>query len=377
MTSRHIENPYLLLTPGPLSTTRSVKEVMLRDWCTWDDDYNQGVVQVIRRTLVGLATRAKGYTSVLMQGSGTFAVEALVGTAIARDDKLLVLANGAYGRRVARIAQVLAIDHAVIDSGERDPLDPDQVDKALAEDPAITHVAMVHGETSTGMLNPIATVGDVVRRRGRIFIVDAMSTFGAIPIDAEALGLSAVIASANKCLEGVPGMGFAVIDSNDLAAAGGNATSLSLDLHDQWQNFEKTGQWRFTPPTHVLAALAQAIQEHGEEGGIAGRGHRYADNCRILRDGMEEMGFVPLLSDDLQAPVIVTYHAPSDENYDFGAFYDGLHAKGFAIYPGKITKIDSFRIGCIGRIDGDDIRRALAAISETLAEQNIVKRGPK
>ena len=135
MTSRHIENPYLLLTPGPLSTTRSVKEVMLRDWCTWDDDYNQGVVQVIRRTLVGLATRAKGYTSVLMQGSGTFAVEALVGTAIARDDKLLVLANGAYGRRVARIAQVLAIDHAVIDSGERDPLDPDQVDKALPRIP--------------------------------------------------------------------------------------------------------------------------------------------------------------------------------------------------------------------------------------------------
>jgi 2-aminoethylphosphonate-pyruvate transaminase len=372
-------NEPLLLTPGPLTTSKTVKQAMLRDWGSRDGDFIQltrGVCDALTR-IAGADPASGRYACVPIQGSGTFAVEAVVDTMVPRDGRLLVLVNGAYGRRIRDICAYINRDCEILECAEDEPTPVDRLADTLNGDASITHVAAFHCETTSGILNPLEDIARVVAGAGRKLIVDAMSTFGAIPIDAEALGLSAVIASANKCLEGVPGMGFAVIDSNDLAAAAGNATSLSLDLHDQWQNFEKTGQWRFTPPTHVLAALAQAIQEHGEEGGIAGRGRRYADNCRILRDGMEEMGFVPLLSDDLQAPVIVTYHAPSDENYDFGAFYDGLHAKGFAIYPGKITKIDSFRIGCIGRIDGDDIRRALAAISETLAEQNIVKRGPK
>ena len=226
-----VTNPYLLLTPGPLSTSMSVKEVMLRDWCTWDDDYNRGVVQVIRSKLVELATRADGYTSVLMQGSGTFVVEAMLGTAIARDGKLLALSNGAYGQRIARIAEVLAIDHVVIDSGELDPPDPHQVDKALAEDPAITHVAIVHGETATGMLNPIAAVGEVVRRRDRVFIVDAMSTFGGIPLDLDEIGIDFLVSSANKCVQGVPGFGFVLAREGALAECEGRARSLSLDVY--------------------------------------------------------------------------------------------------------------------------------------------------
>lgn len=368
MTSRHIENPYLLLTPGPLSTTRSVKEVMLRDWCTWDDDYNQGVVQVIRRTLVGLATRAKGYTSVLMQGSGTFAIEALVGTAIARDDKLLVLANGAYGRRVARIAQVLAIDHAVIDSGERDPPDPDQVDKALAEDPAITHVAMVHGETSTGMLNPIATVGEVVRRRGRIFIVDAMSTFGGIPFDLDELGIDFLVSSANKCIQGVPGFGFVLARQHTLAACEGRARSLSLDLFDQWRAMEEgAGKWRFTSPTHTVRAFAQALVELEEEGGVAKRGERYRENHRVLVDGMERLGFRCFLREAHRSPIITTFHDPDSSTYVFTRFYADLKRKGFVIYPGKVTEANTFRIGTIGHVYPNDIRSLIAAIEDSVS----------
>jgi 2-aminoethylphosphonate-pyruvate transaminase len=371
-------NEPLLLTPGPLTTSKTVKEAMLRDWGSRDGDFielTRGVCEALTR-IAGADPASGTYACIPVQGSGTFAVEATIDTMVPRDGRLLVLVNGAYGRRIQEICAYINRDCAVLECAEDAPTPVDQLAEKLAHDASITHVAAFHCETTSGILNPLAKIARAVTGAGRKLIVDAMSTFGAMPIDAEALGLSAVIASANKCLEGVPGMGFAVLKTDDLAAAKGNATSLSLDLHAQWKNFKDTGQWRFTPPTHVLAALAQAISEHEDEGGIAGRGARYADNCRILRDGMAAMGFEALLSDNLQAPTIVTYHAPSDENYDFGAFYDALHAKGFAIYPGKIAKIDSFRIGCIGHINGNDIRRALSAIAEILAEQNILQCGP-
>jgi 2-aminoethylphosphonate-pyruvate transaminase len=368
----------LLLTPGPLTTSKTVKQAMLRDWGSRDRDFIE-LTRVVCDELTRIAgadPKSGRFACVPIQGSGTFAVEAVVDTLVPRNGRLLILVNGAYGRRIQKICAYINRDCEILECAEDEPTPVDRLAGILDGDASISHVAAFHCETTSGILNPLEDIAGVVAGAGRKLIVDAMSTFGAIEIDAERLGLSAVIASANKCLEGVPGMGFAVINADDLAGAAGNATSLSLDLHDQWQNFQETGQWRFTPPTHVLAALAQAIREHDEEGGIAGRGARYADNCRILRDGMAAMGFQPLLTEEVQAPIIVTYHAPMDDNYDFGAFYDALHAKGFAIYPGKITKADSFRIGCIGRIDGDDIRQALAAISETIAEQNIVNRGP-
>ena len=370
-------NEPLLLTPGPLTTSRSVKEAMLRDWGSRDGEFIQltkGVCEALTR-IAGADACAGTYTCVPIQGSGTFASEAVIDTMVPRGGRLLVLVNGAYGKRVQEICTYTGRDCVVLEWPEEVPVSPSQVADALAGDSAITHVVAFHCETTSGILNPLNEIADAVRVAGRKLVVDAMSTFGAIEINAEALGLTGVIASSNKCLEGVPGMGFAILNLADLEGAAGNATSLSLDLHDQWRNLQKAGQWRFTPPTHVLAALDQAIKEHAEEGGIKGRGRRYTDNCRILRDGMAELGFEPLLDDDLQAPVIVTYHAPADENYDFGAFYDALHTKGFAIYPGKIAKAASFRIGCIGRIYGDDIRRALGAIAETLDEQNITIRG--
>ncbi|MBT4670728.1 MAG: 2-aminoethylphosphonate--pyruvate transaminase [Rhodospirillaceae bacterium] len=370
-------NEPLLLTPGPLTTSKSVKEAMLRDWGSRDGDFielTRGVCESLVR-IAGADPASGAYACVPIQGSGTFAVEATIDTMVPRNGRLLILINGAYGRRVQEICAYINRDCEILECAEDAPTPVDRLAEVLAADASITHVAAFHCETTSGILNPLPKIAQVVTAAGRKLIVDAMSTFGALPINAEALGLSGVIASANKCLEGVPGMGFAVLKTDDLADAKGNATSLSLDLHAQWQNFQNTSQWRFTPPTHVLAALAQAITEHEGEGGIAGRGRRYADNCRILRDGMAAMGFEALLPNDLQAPTIVTYHAPADPNYDFGAFYDALHAKGFAIYPGKIAKTNSFRIGCIGHIDGDDIRRALAAIAEILDEQNIVSRG--
>jgi 2-aminoethylphosphonate-pyruvate transaminase len=362
-----IENPYLLLTPGPLSTTLSVKEVMLRDWCTWDDDYNQGVVQVIRGKLVQLATRAEGYTSVLMQGSGTFVVEALVGTAIAAGGKLLVLSNGAYGQRIAQIARVLAIDHTVIDSGELDPPDPHNVDKALAADPAITHVAMVHGETATGMLNPLAAVGEVVRRRDCVFIVDAMSTFGGIPLDLDEIGIDFLVSSANKCIQGVPGFGFVLARESALAECAGRARSLALDLYDQWRVMEEgSGKWRYTSPTHTVRAFAQALIELEQEGGVEKRHERYRENHRVLVEGMKRLGFRCFLSESNQSPIITAFHDPEETTYEFKRFYADLKKKGFVIYPGKVTEDETFRIGTIGHVFPSDIRSLIAAIEESI-----------
>ena len=235
-----MENPYVLLTPGPLSTSKTVKEAMMRDWCTWDDDYNVGIVQKIRRKLVELATTSAGYTSVLMQGSGTFSVEATLGTVVPNDGRLLVLANGAYGKRLAQIAARLQIDHLVEESGETAPPDPATVEMALKKDPKISHVVMVHCETTTGMLNPIEAVGDVVKRYQRIFIVDAMSTFGGMPMDIAALGIDFIISSANKCIQGVPGFGFVICRRERLEACEGQARSLSLDLFDQWRTMNRS-----------------------------------------------------------------------------------------------------------------------------------------
>ena len=362
-----VENPYLLLTPGPLSTTLSVKEVMLRDWCTWDDDYNRGVVQVIRGKLVELATRAEGYTSVLMQGSGTFAVEAIMGSAIAGDGKLLVLRNGAYGQRMARIAKVLAIDHTVIESGELDPPDPLHVDAALADDPSITHVAMVHGETSTGMLNPIAAVGEVVRSRDRIFIVDAMSTFGGIPLDVDEIGIDFFVSSANKCIQGVPGFGFILARESALAECEGRARSLALDVYDQWRVMEEgSGKWRFTSPTHTVRAFAQALIELEEEGGVEKRHERYQENHRVLVGGMERLGFRCFLSESHRSPIITAFHDPEASTYEFKRFYADLKGKGFVIYPGSVTEANTFRIGTIGHVFPSDMRSLIAAIEDSI-----------
>ena len=368
------KDPYLF-TPGPLTTSLTTKEAMLHDWGSRDADFIR-INRRVRDRLVELAGGAGTHVCVPLQGSGTFIVEAMIGTLVPPAGKLLALVNGAYGKRMVRMCEYYRRACAVIEAPEDQAVDPAALDAALAGDPTITHVVVVHCETTSGVLNPVEAIAAVTARHGRRLLVDAMSAFGAIPLDAAQTPFDAAAASANKCLEGVPGIGFAIVRRAALEAAKGNAPSLSLDLHDQWVNMEKTGQWRFTPPTHVMAALDQALSEHAAEGGVAGRGARYAANCRILRHGLRAMGFETLLPEALQAPIIVTVRMPADPRFDFETFYERLSQRGFVIYPGKLTVADSFRIGCIGRLGEAEMCGVLDAIRDIVGEMGVTQRGP-
>ena len=359
-----------LLTPGPLTTSRTVKEAMLHDWGSRDAEFIKLNARV-RERLVELAGGQGTHVCVPLQGSGTFIVEAMIGTLVPRTGKLAVLVNGAYGARMVRMCEYLRRERVVLETPENTPVDPAALDAALTADAAITHVVVVQCETTSGLLNPVEEIAAVTARRGRRLLVDAMSAFGALPLDAAVTPYDALVASSNKCLEGVPGVGFAIIRQSTLEAAKGNAPTLSFDLHDQWAAMEKTRQWRFTPPTHVLAALDQALAEHAAEGGVAGRGARYANNCRILIAGLRALGFETLLADALQAPIIVTVRMPADPKFNFESFYDRLSRRGYVIYPGKLTVADSFRIGCIGRLGEAEMRGVLAAIKEILGEMGV------
>jgi 2-aminoethylphosphonate-pyruvate transaminase len=367
-------DPYLL-TPGPLTTSKGVKEAMLRDLGSRDRDFIE-LNAWVRDRLLAIAGDTAGRVCVPLQGSGTFAVEAMLGTLVPADGRLLVLANGAYGQRMALIARRQGRNVLVLASPEDQPNDVHALDGALAADPSIGHVAVVHCETTSGMLNPIDEVAAITARHGRGLLIDAMSSFGALALGAGPIRFDALAASANKCLEGVPGLAFVIAREEALAASEGNAPSLALDLFDQWQAMEHSGQWRFTPPTHVLAALSQALAEHAAEGGALGRRARYEENCRILVAGMRELGFEPLLPERLQAPIIVTFRMPADPRFAFGDFYDRLREKGYVIYPGKLTLAPSFRIGCIGRIGAAEMRGALTAIGATLAEMGVESGAP-
>ncbi len=360
----------LLLTPGPLTTSKSVKEVMVHDWGSRD----AGFLKINREVLEWLPeiVNAGGdYVTVPMQGSGTFAVEAMLTTFVPPTGKCLVLINGAYGLRAKKILDIARRATVVHQTPEDTPPDLAEVDRMLAADRAITHVFAVQCETTSGILNPIVEIGALVQKHGRRLLVDAMSAFGALPLDLKTVGFDAVAASSNKCIEGVPGLGFVICCPVALGETAGNATTLVLDLHDQWQNFAKTGQYRFTPPIHVIVAFHRALVEFRAEGGQPGRGRRYRENAEVLIAGMRALGFKPLLSEKLQAPIIATFHMPTDKAFVFQAFYDKLRDRGYVIYPGKLTVADSFRIGCIGRLNADHMRGALAAIGEVLEEMGV------
>lgn len=361
--------PYLLLTPGPLTTTRTVRESMLRDYSTWDVDYNT-VVNDIRRRLVELATtpnNAGEFTSVLMQGSGTFGVEATVGSVIPADGCLLVVNNGAYGERIRTIAERLCIDTVEAQFAETEPPSVDVVDRLLNENPQVTHVAVVHCETTTGMLNPAAEIGACAKRHGKTVILDAMSSFGGIPMTMDSMSADFLISSANKCVQGVPGFAFVVARRAELERCEGRARSLSLDLYDQWRVMEDNGgKWRYTSPTHTVRAFAQALDELDAEGGVAARERRYAANQQRLVAGMREIGYATLLPDELHSPIITSFHEPATD-FDFADFYNRLKARRFVIYPGKVTDADTFRIGTIGNVHAGDIDELLRAVAEVTA----------
>lgn len=359
-----------LLTPGPINTTMSVKQEMLWDWGSWDGDFRK-MTKALCEQVVAYIDDGNEFVCVPIQGSGTYAVEATLATLIPKQGKALVLINGAYGQRMTKILDYIGRDYVILDKGDYEPPRANEVETILVHDSAISHVLIVHCETSSGILNPVADIAAVVDKYDRRLIIDSMSAFGAIDIHSTYYRFDALISSSNKCFEGVPGFGFSLLRKSALEKTSGNAHSLSLDLLDQYQYMQKTGQWRFTPPTHVVAAFMQALKEHREEGGVAGRFARYSRNQQRMVAGMRELGFETLLSDEWQSPIIVTFFSPGHENFSFQRFYDLLKFKNYIIYPGKLTKAESFRLGCIGQLHDAEIDGLLLAITSVLDDMRI------
>ena len=365
----------VLLTPGPLTTSLRTKLAMLKDWGSWDSDFI-AITARVRQSLLDIVHCHDSHVVVPLQGSGTFSVEAAVATVVPRDGHVLVLDNGAYCKRAAKLTHLMGRRTTVVPFAEDAAISPEVLQTHLLADKSITHVVMIHCETGAGVLNPLQAVADVCQAHGKGLIVDAMSSFAALEIDARKVHFDALVAASGKCLEGVPGMGFVFIRKAILPQCEGNNNSLAMDLYDQYIYMEKTGQWRFTPPTHVLVALNEAIAQFEEEGGQTARLKRYQSNCSTLVDGMAALGFKPFLDPAIQAPIIVTFHAPADPRYQFKTFYDIAKKNGFILYPGKLTQVETFRVGCIGAIGPAEMAQAVHAVALTLKEMGIASASP-
>ena len=365
----------VLLTPGPLTTSLRTKLAMLKDWGSWDSDFI-AITARVRQSLLDIVHGHDSHVVVPLQGSGTFSVEAAVATVVPRDGHVLVLDNGAYCKRAAKLTHLMGRRTTVVPFAEDAAISPEVLQTHLLADKSITHVVMIHCETGAGVLNPLQAVADVCQAHGKGLIVDAMSSFAALEIDARKVHFDALVAASGKCLEGVPGMGFVFIRKAILPQCEGNNNSLAMDLYDQYIYMEKTGQWRFTPPTHVLVALNEAIAQFEEEGGQAARLKRYQSNCSTLVEGMATLGFKPFLDPAIQAPIIVTFHAPADPRYQFKTFYDIAKKNGFILYPGKLTQVETFRVGCIGAIGPAEMAQAVHAVALTLKEMGIASASP-
>jgi 2-aminoethylphosphonate-pyruvate transaminase len=363
-------NDPILLTPGPLTTSRATKQAMLRDWGSWDASFNE-VTASICKDLLDIVQGGSDYVCVPLQGSGTFSVEAAIGNVVPKNGKVLVPNNGAYCARILKICKYLGRAAVELPVEEDSPATAAMIEAALAKDPSITHVAQVHCETGAGLLNDLQGIAQVCARRKVGLIIDAMSSFAALPIDVQSVPFDALVAASGKCLEGVPGMGFVIMKKSVVEGCAGNAHSLALDLHDQYVYMQKTAQWRYTPPTHVIAALRTAIDQFKDEGGQAARLARYTANYRTLVDGMHKLGFRTYLQAEVQAPIIVTFHAPADAAYDFRQFYAAVRARGYILYPGKLTQVETFRVGCIGAIDSNEMRNVVSAVEQALLELGI------
>lgn len=348
---------YKLLTPGPLTTTDSVKREMMNDHCTWDRDY-KNITQNIRKELLSLARVSENeYTVVLMQGSGTFGVESVLTSVVGEGEKLLIISNGSYGERMVQIAEYSGLEHRNLSFGYDAIPNCDDIAAVLDEDEDITHVAVVHCETTSGILNDIEVISKIVKKKGKSLIVDAMSSFGGIDIDLSKLDIDYMISSSNKCIQGVPGFSFIICKKKELDKCNGKARSLSLDLYGQWKEMDKDGKWRFTSPTHVVLAFARALKELKLEGGIAVREKRYRENNKLLRERMENIGIKSYVKEEYQSPIITTFLYPERYDFSFEKMYNYIKERGYAIYPGKLTDIDTFRVGNIGEIYREDIER--------------------
>src|SRR5579871_3147196 len=355
----------ILFTPGPLSTSKTVKEAMLEDMGSRDHLFVDAVKNV-RNGLLKLAHVSKedGYDCVIIQGSGTFGVESVISSVVGKNDHLLILANGAYGERIIKMATIHQLNHAILRFDEDQIVSPVDVENFLQAHPEITHVACIHSETTTGLFNPVKEIGSISKAHNKVFIVDAMSSFGGVEMDMKEMNIDFLVSSSNKCIEGVPGFSFALCKKSELVKAKGQARTLSLDLYDQWNGLETNGQFRFTPPTLSLMAFQQAMKELEEEGGISAREQRYKTNKKILDEGMAALGLKQYLRPEIQGHIITSFLYPDKKNFNFSEFYNVLNEKGFVIYPGKLSKADAFRIGNIGQIFPDDVKALVAAIKE-------------
>ena len=360
---------YKLLTPGPLTTTDTVKKEMMFDHCTWDDDYKK-ITLNIRSGLLKLAhVNENDYTVILMQGSGTFGVESVLTSAVGKDDKLLIVANGAYGERMEDIAKHAGLSYVTYHQDYNKVPDVREIARILDQDGSITHVSMVHSETTSGILNNIEEVTKVVKERNCTMIVDAMSSFAGVDIDVQDLGIDFLISSANKCIQGVPGFSFIIAKKVALMKTKGQARSLSLDLYDQWETMDKDGKWRFTSPTHTVLAFAKAMEELEQEGGIAARSKRYYDNNREIIRRFKEMGLETYIKEEQQGPIITTFLFPENADFTFEEMYDYIKKRGYAIYPGKVTEAATFRIGNIGEIYKEDVDALCDIMKEFLEDK--------
>lgn len=363
----------LLFTPGPLTTSRTVKEAMLED--VWSRDYAfiQAVKDIRSELLMlGHVSREMGYESVLVQGSGTFGIESVVSSAVGKEDVLLILVNGAYGERIVKMAVIHQLKHQVLRFPEAEIVTATATEDYLKSHPEITHVACIHSETTTGVFNPIGDIGELCEKYKKVFIVDAMSSFGGVDMDVDALKIDFLVSSSNKCIEGVPGFAFVICKKSALEKCKGQARSLSLDLYEQWAGLEANGQFRFTPPTLSILAFRQAMKELAAEGGVPAREKRYKTNKVTLDTGMAELGFKQYLQPEIQGHIITSFLYPESPNFNFERFYQKLNDRGLVIYPGKLGKIDAFRIGNIGQIFPEDVKGLVKAIQEVLAEENVV-----
>jgi 2-aminoethylphosphonate-pyruvate transaminase len=363
----------LLFTPGPLTTSHTVKEAMLQDVGSRDHAFINAVKD-IRNGLLQLAHVSKedGYECVIMQGSGTFGIESVISSVIGKNDILLILANGAYGERIAKMSAIHQLTHHIVRFAEDEIVTPEATEKFLKEHPEITHVACIHSETTTGLFNPVTGIGAICKEHNKVFIVDAMSSFGGVEMDMKAMNIDFLISSSNKCIEGVPGFAFSLCKKTELEKAKGQARSLSLDLYEQWAGLEASGQFRFTPPTLSIMAFRQALRELKEEGGVKAREERYKTNKQILDAGMADLGFKQYLRQEIQGHIITSFLYPDDQNFNFESFYNKLNNRGFVIYPGKLGKTDAFRIGNIGQIFPEDVKALVAAVKEVMEEEDIV-----
>jgi len=357
----------LLFTPGPLTTSKTVKEAMLHDYGSRDTTFVNLVKEIrTQLPLLGHVSKETGYETVIMQGSGTFGVESVISSAVPKTGKLLIAINGAYGHRIANIASIHNIPYSTLVRGEDQLISPQDIETELAQN-TYTHLAVIHCETTSGVINPVTEIGAVAAKHKLTYIVDSMSAFGAVPVDIARAQIHFLVSSSNKCIEGVPGFSFIIAQAEKLQLCKGIADTLTLDLHAQWLALEKDGQFRFTPPTHALLAFRQALRELDEEGGVAARSQRYQQNCNVLAAGMKALGFKEYLPEEIRGYIINTYLYPQSANFNFTEFYNQLNNRGFVIYPGKLTQADCFRVGNIGRIHTTDIEALLKAIGEVKA----------